>query len=306
MKKILSRSAILLIVFTICLVYNSFAQVWIVPDNKKKKTSSFKFSQVSVSDGEAIYLKTCQSCHGIPGKENFAKLNPSPGDLSTDKVQKQLDGELFFKITMGRGLMPSFKNVLKEEERWKLISYLRSFNDAYAQPPLSAPSSGCKGCVTNIELMYLQDSSRMLLKAIGTLNGNNIPISDAEVSLFVKRYFGDMQIGKTVNTDSAGPNTFNLPKNIRGDQTGNVIFIIRITDEKQFGETQDTIEMQIGIPTNNPPLNENRALWNVVSKAPLWLTISYSTVVLIVIGCILYVIFQLLRLKRKSKTRNSK
>lgn len=305
MKNILSKSVSLLIVFTFCLIYNSFAQEWIVPENKKKKTSSFKFSSVSVSEGEAIYLKTCQSCHGLPGKGNFALLNPSPGDLSTEKFQKQLDGELFYKLTTGRGLMPSFKNVLKEEDRWKLISYIRSFNKTYTQPQLSAPSTGCKGCVTNIELIYIKDSSKILLKAIGSLNGNNTPISEAEVSLFVKRYFGDMQIGKTANTDSAGTYTFNLPKNIRGDQTGNIVFITRITDEKQFGETQDTIQMQIGIPTNKPPLNENRALWNVVGKAPLWLMISYSTVVLIVIGCILYVIFQLFRLKRKSKMAKS-
>jgi cytochrome c553 len=305
MKNNYSKSLILLIVFTICFIYNSIAQECVVPENKKIKTSSFKFSPTTISDGEAIFIKSCQSCHGTPGKGNFALLNPSPGDPSTEKFQNQLDGDLFFKLTTGRGLMPSFKNLLKEEDRWKLVSYIRSFNNKYIQPPLSAPSTGCKGCTTNVELIFLKDSSKIILKAIGSLNGINVPISEAEVSLFVKRYFGDMQIGKTVNTDSAGTYTFNIPNNIHGDSIGNLIFITRITDEKFFGETQDTIQMQIGIPINKPPLNDERAMWNVVKKAPLWLMISYTTVVLIVISCILYVIFQLFRFKRKSRIKKS-
>ena len=305
MKSIITKF-ITLIAYFLCININiSYAQEWIVPENKLKKTSSFEFSSTTISEGESIYLKTCQSCHGFPGKGNFALLTPSPGDPATERFQKQNDGALFFKLTNGRGLMPSFKNVLSEIDRWKIISFIRSFNTTYKQPPLSAPSTGCKGCVTEIVLNYLKDSSKIHLKAIGSNNGVKTAIADAEVSLFIERYFGDMQIGKTVYTDSSGSYTFNYSGNIPGDKSGKLTFIARITDEKMFGETQDTIEMQIGIPTDKPPLNDKRAMWNVVSKAPLWLVFSYSAVVLGVIICLLYIIFQLFMLKKRTNNAKS-
>ena len=94
---------------------------------------------------------------------------------------------------------------------------------------------------------------------------------------------------------------FNYPGNIPGDKNGNLTFIARIADEKMFGETEDTIEMQIGIPTDKPALNKKRAMWNVVSKAPLWLVISYLLIVSAVFGCILFIIYQLYLFKKKSK-----
>ena len=51
--------------------------------------------------------------------------------------------------------------------------------------------------------------------------------------------------------------------------------------------------MAIGVPTNRPPLNEQRALWNVVQKAPIWLLITYISGVLAVWGFIFLVLFKL-------------
>jgi mono/diheme cytochrome c family protein len=37
------------------------------------------------------------------------------------------DGEHFWKITTGRGGMPSFVKDLTEEERWHVINYINTF-----------------------------------------------------------------------------------------------------------------------------------------------------------------------------------
>ena len=79
---------------------------WIVPDDLKSNICPVKFSPEMVKQGEAIYLKNCQSCHGLPSKKNFAAIQPSPGDLSEPKVGTQKDGELFFRITTGKIPMP--------------------------------------------------------------------------------------------------------------------------------------------------------------------------------------------------------
>lgn len=70
----------------------------------------------------------CASCHGKAGKGDgpaAAALNPKPADWTSAKVQGQTDGEIFWKITNGRGAMPPWKH-LPDKERWELVNYIRS------------------------------------------------------------------------------------------------------------------------------------------------------------------------------------
>ena len=39
---------------------------------------------------------------------------------------KDKDGEIFYKITVGKKPMPSMKTKLSEEERWQIVHYVRS------------------------------------------------------------------------------------------------------------------------------------------------------------------------------------
>ena len=52
-------------------------------------------------------------------------LNPKPADWTSKRVQDESDGELFWKISNGRGAMPPWKH-LPEQDRWALIRYIRS------------------------------------------------------------------------------------------------------------------------------------------------------------------------------------
>ena len=51
---------------------------------------------------------------------------PKPADWTSEKVQKQTDGELFWKITNGRvGAMPSHQG-LSDVERWQMVNFIRA------------------------------------------------------------------------------------------------------------------------------------------------------------------------------------
>jgi mono/diheme cytochrome c family protein len=52
-------------------------------------------------------------------------LNPKPADWTSKRVQDDTDGELFWKITTGRGAMPPWGQ-LPESDRWALVQYIRS------------------------------------------------------------------------------------------------------------------------------------------------------------------------------------
>jgi len=102
---------------------------WQAPPEADKLVNPFKGDPASVKLGEKIYKTMCASCHGKTGKGDvpaMQAMNPKPTNLTSDAVQQQTDGAIFWKISEGRGLMAAYKNMLSEEERWALVNYIRT------------------------------------------------------------------------------------------------------------------------------------------------------------------------------------
>lgn len=71
----------------------------------------------------------CSPCHGPSGKGDgpaAAALPTKPADWTSERVQKQTDGEIFWKMSNGRGAMPPWKS-LPEKERWEIVNLIRTF-----------------------------------------------------------------------------------------------------------------------------------------------------------------------------------
>jgi len=278
-----------------------FAQNWDVPADKKAKNSNVKFDDATTKEGEAIYTKNCVSCHGNPGKgNNMVALNPVPPDLAGAKTQGFTDGELFYIVTTGRVVMPSFKVILSEVDRWKAIAYIRSFNKTYVQVLSKSDDSKSKLVKVNMNFDAKNNIIRVEIKA--NEKTGIVSLKDAEVLLFVNRYFGKMQIDKTLHTNSEGVAIFNFPKDLPGDKMGNVNLIVKVNDEV-YGEIESQNKLKIGVPTDKPSLTEKRAIWNVESKVPIWLIIVYTTCVLFVISIFLFLFYSLFKMKKLGKIK---
>ena len=209
-------------------------------------------------------------------------------------MQQNTDGSLHFKISEGRGPMPSFKNVLSSVDIWNVIAYIRSYNQEYKQQLAIKPTFG--GEVfdkVNMQLSWDQSAGNVVVKLTGTKGDLVKPISGLEVKLFVRQYFGNMVVDKPNDTDAEGKVRFIFPKTLPGDSSGNVSLLAQLSNEELFGLVKTEAVLAIGVPTNRPPLNEPRALWNVVQKTPIWLLITYITGVLAVWGFIFLVLFKL-------------
>ncbi len=248
---------------------------WKAPDDQKDKNSYIKFDASTAAQGEAIYNANCASCHGNPGKNNALKsLNPVPPDLSSAASQSLTDGELIYILNNGAGLMPSFKNSLGEEKEWMVISYLRGFNKNYVQELSKFDPAKSK----LVKLISSFDKATNLITVNATADEKNgkVAIVGAEISLFVKRYFGNFQIEKALKTDANGSAKFSFPTDMPGNKNGDLDVLVKMYDEN-YGEVQVTKSYSIGVPTDNPGLNEKRAIWNTLAKAPLWIIGLYST-----------------------------
>jgi hypothetical protein len=310
MNRISNREPRIIVCLSLLFILLSYssklsAQEWVVPPDKAKVLSPFKFSDETRKTGENLYTTYCKQCHGDPGKGNVIALVPPPPDPATPKMQKNTDGGIFYKVTEGKGPMPSFKNILTAFNIWNIISYLRSFNPQYVQQVVPEEQGGASMVKnTHIQLSWVPDYFQVVAIVSGEKDNVIKPVTGTEVKLFAKRYFGTLLIDAAKTTDSIGKAVFNFPTDLPGDSSGFVSMFAKLSDEASYGEVIKDTSLNVGVPTWKPPLNENRAMWNVVQKAPLWILLTYSIVVLTVWGLILYVIYQLYLIFNMGKLKN--
>ena len=80
--------------------------------------------------GEERYDIYCSACHGVKadgkGKILFYEYPIPPANFYDERIKKLSDGHMFNAITAGWLNMPSFKAQVSGEDRWAIISYIRS------------------------------------------------------------------------------------------------------------------------------------------------------------------------------------
>ena len=102
---------------------------WVAPAAEARKKNPVPVNDSSLAAGQKIYLQRCAGCHGKTGKgdgPDAADLGIHPAKLSDAAVQEQTDGELFWKVTVGKKPMPSYRTRLSPTDRWNVINYLRT------------------------------------------------------------------------------------------------------------------------------------------------------------------------------------
>jgi mono/diheme cytochrome c family protein len=110
----------------------SFAQdSWRAPDYAKEIKNPYAGNKIAAQKGQALHSRLCWTCHGKNGRGDgpaSANLKPKPKDFSSADLQRQTDGELFWKLSNGKGMMMPYKHSLNEENRWQLINYIRTLS----------------------------------------------------------------------------------------------------------------------------------------------------------------------------------
>jgi mono/diheme cytochrome c family protein len=110
----------------------SAQSTWAVPEYTKHLKNPFVGSSKATSDGKVIYEQMCVLCHGFTGEGNgeaALSLDRKPANfLAIKNISSVSDGEFFWKITVGKSPMASYDELLTEDQRWKLVNYIRELN----------------------------------------------------------------------------------------------------------------------------------------------------------------------------------
>ncbi|HCN83890.1 MAG TPA: cytochrome c class I [Sphingobacteriaceae bacterium] len=101
---------------------------WLAPASADTIKSPFPLDQAAETKGAELFELYCKPCHGGEGYGDGgmgATFQIPPANFHSKEVKDQKNGVLFWKMTAGRGNMPSFKEVLTNEQRWQLIAFIR-------------------------------------------------------------------------------------------------------------------------------------------------------------------------------------
>lgn len=99
------------------------------PPSADTMRNPLKENASATLEGKKIYIQYCVACHGSKGKGDGVAapgLLKPPADHTSDFVQKQKDGALFWIITEGNNPMPTYKTTLTATQRWELVNYIRT------------------------------------------------------------------------------------------------------------------------------------------------------------------------------------
>jgi mono/diheme cytochrome c family protein len=102
---------------------------WVAPDDAKKVKNPVASNADSLAAGEQLFSDNCVLCHGEKGVGDgpgAKTIKVKPANFTDPKLQaSETDGSLFWKMTNGRGPMPSWRDTLSDQERWQLVNYIR-------------------------------------------------------------------------------------------------------------------------------------------------------------------------------------
>lgn len=101
---------------------------WDAPAFTDTLKSAFKSDEKMTGEGKKLYENMCWNCHGLEGKGDgpaAVAINPKPADHTGARVQQQKDGNIYWKISTGKGAMQPYGKTLTSKQRWALVSYIR-------------------------------------------------------------------------------------------------------------------------------------------------------------------------------------
>ena len=129
------------------------------------------------------------------------------------------------------------------------------------------------------------------------------PIAKVPVKLYVKRMFGLLPIGEKKTTNAKGKVSITIEDLIPGDENGMIELIARVEDHDDYGNIDMHKQINWGIPLTTASHSE-RALWAGRANAPIYLVVTANSIIIGIWFVILYIVFQLVKLKKLGKQLN--
>ena len=156
-----------------------------------------------------------------------------------------------------------------------------------------------------LTLTFAKVDSQNVCKALVT--SEDKPVKEVSVKLFVHRLFGLLPIGDAVSTDENGISSFNFPKDIPAESNGKLTVIAKVEDDDNFGSFEIKQDVDWGvIKAISTSENTERSISASRERAPIYFMVTSDLIILGIWGTLIYIVFQVFKIKRISSTNKKK
>ena len=128
-----------------------------------------------------------------------------------------------------------------------------------------------------------------------------VPVSGVEMKLSIKRAFSLFSFGgEGLTTDKSGNVSADLPLDIPGEPGGKITIVASVIDNDTYGSLESTKKVEWSVlPKTNEEIG--RTLWSRGNNAPISLVIISCSIIAVIWGILIYLVFQLFKIKKISK-----
>jgi mono/diheme cytochrome c family protein len=130
---VLAGLAVLMAGPTPATAQSATCDAWTVPDRRARAANPISADEADLERGREIFRRECASCHGETGRNDGPDAETTDMScarpLTDPALLERTDGELFWMIREGRDSMPNTLDVLRDQDRWLLVRYVRTLVD---------------------------------------------------------------------------------------------------------------------------------------------------------------------------------
>jgi len=131
---------------------------WKAPDSTVQD-NPIPYTVESVTEGKKLFNENCTTCHGYWGEGNGiigSALENRPANLLRLAGTQQSAGQFAWKIAEGRGEMPSFKDILTEEQTWHTVNFIASLENEEGSSSESIVVRRCASCHSMAGVAFIE------------------------------------------------------------------------------------------------------------------------------------------------------
>ncbi len=275
--------------------FQVIGQDWVVPAENSAIENPQEYTLKNVKLGKDLYMVNCKSCHGDPGKNNPLPLVPVPPDVVSDQMQSNSVGDLYYKMSIGKGAMPQFETTISEDNRWRIVNFIMNYNSNRKQlledkPPVKAQL---------LASINEDDGTVNVFAEYEDKGGDYSKLVDVPVIFSLKKTFGNLELGECI-TNENGRSDFIIPGSLIGNEEGFVTIVVSLGEDY---EAKDVIleNAKICMSKEVPKLIRQGVIWSTNDNLPMWLLLSYIGMVGGAWLAIGYVVFQIIKIRKYSK-----
>ncbi len=127
------------------------------------------------------------------------------------------------------------------------------------------------------------------------------PVKGVDVAIGIRRMNADLSVNETATftTDSTGHASADFKRDsIPGDANGNIILVAKVLDNDQYGNLR--IEKTVAWGAKFSPVNTfgRRTLFATRGKAPIWLILMATSIIVVVWGILISLVVNLFKIKK--------